>query len=182
MELYIILGIIAVIFIWGIFLYNRLVQLQNRVRNNWSQIDILLKNRFDLIPNLMETVSAYANYERETLSKVTEMRTKYASANSIQDKVELSGEAAGLFGRLLAVSESYPELKANENFLYFKEQLSEIEDKIRFARQFYNDTVEAFNTAVQSVPSNLIASMFKFRELPFFHVDEAEKALPKVKF
>lgn len=181
MELYIILAIVAVIVIWGIILYNRLVQLQLRVRNNWSQIDILLKNRFDLIPNLMDTVSAYTTYEKDTLTRITEMRTKFASAESVQDKAELSGQMSGALGRLIAISENYPDLKANENFLYLKQQLSEIEDKIRFSRQFYNDTVEAFNSAVQTVPSNIIASMFGFRELTFFNVDETEKALPRIK-
>ncbi|MFD0674675.1 LemA family protein [Cohnella sp. GCM10027633] len=181
MELYIGLGIAAIIVIWGIILYNRLVLLRNRARNNWSQIDILLKNRFDLVPNLVDTVSAYMTYEKETLTRLTEMRTKFASVDSAQDKAAINGEMSGVLGRLIAVSENYPDLKASENFLYLKQQLAELEDKVRFGRQFYNDTVEAFNTAVQSVPTNIIASLFGFRELTFYHVDEAEKATPRIK-
>lgn len=181
MGLYVGMLIAAIIVLWGIILYNRLVLLRNRVRNNWSQIDILLKNRFDLVPNLVDTVSAYTNYERETLTRMTEMRTRFASAESMQDKAAISGEMSGMLGRLIAVSENYPDLKASENFLYLKQQLAELEDKVRFGRQFYNDTVEAYNTAVQSVPTNMIAGLFGFRELTFFQVDDAEKALPRIK-
>jgi len=162
--------------------YNRLVMLKNRVRNNWSQVDVVLKNRFDLIPNLVESVAGYAAHEKDTLSRITEMRTKYASAGSIQEKAEANGEMVGLLGRLMMVAESYPDLKANENFLFLKQQLTAVEDKIRFARQFYNDTVEAFNTAIMSFPSNLVAGMFGFREETFFHIDETEKSVPEVKF
>ncbi|MFD0711402.1 LemA family protein [Paenibacillus sp. GCM10027626] len=182
MGVYIGIAIIVLLVLWLIIIYNRLVMLKNRVRNNWSQVDVVLKNRFDLIPNLVETVAGYAAHEKETLSRVTEMRTKYASAGSIQEKAEANGEIAGLLGRLMVVAESYPDLKANENFLYLKQQLTAIEDKIRFARQFYNDTVEALNTAIMSFPNNLVAGMFGFREEPFFHIDEAEKSVPRIKF
>ncbi len=182
MGAYIIIAVVAVILLWIMVTYNRLITLRNRVRNNWSQVDVVIKNRFDLIPNLVEAVSGYTAYERGTLDQLTEMRTRYASAESVGDKVEASNALSGQVLRLMAVAENYPDLKANENFLYLKEQLSEIEDKIRYARQFYNDTVEAFNTAVAQFPSNLIAGSFGFRELEFFQIDEAEKALPQVKF
>jgi len=182
MGIYIGIAIVVILLLWLVSVYNRLVRLKNRVRNNWSQVDVVLKNRFDLIPNLVETVAGYAAHEKETLSRITEMRTKYASAGSIQEKAEANGEMAGLLGRLMVVAESYPELKANENFLYLKQQLTAIEEKIRFARQFYNDTVEALNTAIMSFPANLVAGMFGFREEAFFHIDEAEKSAPHVKF
>ena len=168
--------------LWVAITYNRFIILRNRVRNNWSQVDVVLKNRFDLIPNLVETVSGYSAHEKETLRQVVELRTRYASANSMDEKVAASGEMSGLLSRLMVVAESYPDLKANENFLYLKQQLAEIEDKIRYARQFYNDTVEAFNTAIAVFPSNLIAGLFGFREEGFFQIDEAEKINPQVKF
>ncbi|MFC5407074.1 LemA family protein [Cohnella soli] len=179
---YIALGIIVLLLLWLILAYNRLVLLRNRVRNSWSQVDVVLKNRFDLIPNLIETVKGYAAHEKETFTRVTELRTQYASTGSVQDKAAVSGEISGLMSRLMMVAESYPELKANENFLYLKQQLSSIEDKIRFARQFYNDSVEAYNTAAMSFPTNLLAGMFSFRQERFFQIDEAEKIVPTVKF
>ncbi|MFC5702658.1 LemA family protein [Cohnella faecalis] len=182
MGIYIGAAVAAILLLWIVFTYNRLIMLRNRVRNNWSQVEIVLKNRFDLIPNLVDTVSGYTTYERETLTRMTEMRTKYSSAQSINEKAQANGEVSGLLNRLMVVAENYPDLKASENFLYLKEQLTEIEDKIRFARQFYNDTVEAFNTAIMSFPSNLLAGMFGFREQTFFHIDEAEKAIPRIKF
>lgn len=182
MGVYIGIVVVAVLFLWVVLTYNRLVLLRNRVRNNWSQVDVVIKNRFDLIPNLIETVSGYSAHERGTLNLVTELRTKYVSAESIADKVNASGALSGLLQRLMVVAENYPDLKASENFLYLKEQLASIEDKIRFARQFYNDAVEALNTAIMSFPSNLIAGMFGFREHAFFQIDEAEKAVPQVKF
>lgn len=182
MGFYIGIAVVAIFLLWIVYTYNRLIMLRNRVRNNWAQVDVVLKNRFDLIPNLVETVSGYATYERETLNQMTEMRTKYASATSIHEKTEVSSEMSGLLSRIMVVAENYPDLKTSENFLYLKEQLTATEDKIRFARQFYNDTVEAFNTAVMSFPANLIAGMFGFREQTFFKIEEAEKALPRVQF
>lgn len=182
MGVYIIIAIVAILLLWIVFTYNRLIMLQNRVRNNWSQVDVVIKNRFDLIPNLVETVSGYSAHERETLNQLTEMRTKYSAAASTVDKANASNELSGILQRFMVVAENYPELRANENFLYLKEQLAEIEDKIRFARQFYNDTVEAFNTAIMSIPANLIAGMLGFREHSFFQIDETEKTVPSIKF
>ncbi|MFB9274480.1 LemA family protein [Cohnella cellulosilytica] len=182
METYIWIAVGVIVLLWIVITYNRFIILRNRVRNNWSQVDVVLKNRFDLIPNLVETVSGYSAHEKETLSRITEMRTRYASAQSVNEKAEASGEMSALVNRLMVVAESYPDLKASENFLYLKQQLAEIEDKIRYARQFYNDTVEAFNTAIAVFPSNLIAGLFGFREQAFFHIDEAEKSNPQVRF
>lgn len=182
LVIYIVLAVVLILLLWIAFTYNRLVLLRNRVRNNWSQVDVAIKNRFDLIPNLIETVSGYAAYERETLQQMTELRTKYAAAGSVDEKAAASGEMSGMLSRFMILAENYPDLKASENFLYLKEQLSELEDKIRYARQFYNDTVEALNTAIMSFPANLIAGRFGFREEAFFKIDEAEKAIPQVKF
>ncbi len=179
--LYISLAVIAVAMLWVIVTYNRLIILRNRVRNNWSQVDIMMKNRFDLIPNLVDTVSQYVAYEKGTLQKLTELRTRYADADSVQQKAETGSEMAGMLQRLIVVAESYPELKASQNFIYLKEQLSELEDKIRYARQFYNDTVEAFNTAIMMFPTNMLAGPFGFGQEAFFQIDEAERAVPTVK-
>lgn len=182
MLMYWVIAIVAVLLIWVISAYNRLVQYRNRVRNGWSQVDIVLKNRFDLIPNLVETVKGYASHERETLTQVMEVRSRYTSATTVQEKAAVSGEMSSMLSRLLAVVESYPDLKANENFMYLKQQLTSIEEKIRFARQFYNDTVERYNTAIMSFPTNLLAGIFRFNEEPFFHIDEGERAAVQVKF
>lgn len=181
MELYIALAVLVVAGLWIVVTYNRLIMLRNRVRNNWSQVDIVMKNRFDLIPNLVETVSQYTAYEKETLQQITELRTRYTTAESVQQKVMTGGEMSGMLQRLIVAAESYPNLQASTNFLYLKEQLAELEDKIRYARQFYNDTVEAFNTAIMTFPSNLLAGMFGFKAEAFFHIDEVERAVPTVK-
>ncbi|WP_312117211.1 LemA family protein [Brevibacillus reuszeri] len=182
MGVFITIGIVLLVFLWVMITYNRLIMLKNRVGNSWSQVDVVLKNRFDLIPNLVDTVKGYAAHEKEALFHLTELRTSYASAQSVQDKMGANGEVGGLMHRLLMVAESYPELKANENFLYLKQQVSAIEDKIRFARQFYNDAVEAYNTAAMSFPANLLAGLFNFQQEQFFHMDAAEKSVPQVKF
>lgn len=182
MGLYIGLGVVVLLLLWAVATYNGLVQARNRVKNGWSQVEVVLKNRFDLIPNLVETVKGYAAHEKETLNQVMAARTRFGSAQSVEEKVAASGEVSQVLGRLLMVSEAYPDLKANQNFLYLKEKLSNIEEKIRFARQFYNDTVESYNTAIQRIPANLIAGMGGFRAEPFFQIDEAEKAVPQIKF
>lgn len=182
MGLYIGLGVVVLLLLWAVATYNGLVQARNRVKNGWSQVEVVLKNRFDLIPNLVETVKGYAAHEKETLNQVMEARTRFGSAQSVEEKVAASGEVSQVLGRLLMVSEAYPDLKANQNFLYLKEQLSSIEEKIRFARQFYNDTVESYNTAIQRIPANMIAGMGGFKAEPFFQIEEAEKVVPTVKF
>lgn len=182
MWMYIMGGIVLLLLLWIVFTYNHLVVLKNRVRNNWSQVDVVLKNRFDLIPNLVDTVKGYASHEKETFTRVIEARANYTAAKSIQDKASANGDVTSLLVKLMIVAESYPDLKANENYLYLKQQLAAIEDKIRFARQFYNDTVEAFNTAVMSFPTLLIAGILGFRQELFFQIDEAEKTVPQIKY
>lgn len=174
--------IICAILLMLIFLYNSLVEKRNKVRNSWSQIDVQLKRRFDLIPNLVETVKAYASHERGTFEGVTEARTKYLSSNTPEDMMKANGELTQVLGKLLAVAEAYPELKANTNFLELQGELSKTEDKIGYARQFYNDVAMEYNNSVQMFPSSLIANMFNFKEEPFFDVDASEKAAPKIKF
>ncbi|OMF38733.1 hypothetical protein BK133_00550 [Paenibacillus sp. FSL H8-0548] len=179
---YIGIVIAVIVLLWIIIIYNRLVELRNRVRNSWSQVDIVLKNRFDLIPNLIETVSGYARYERAVLNQMTELRTKYATASSVTDKASTSSDLSAMLSRVMIIAEGYPDLKASTNYLYLKEQLAEIEDKIRFARQFFNDSVETFNTALAVFPSNLLARAFGFREEAFFKIDGTEKVLPEFQF
>ena len=182
MVLMIILAIVAVIFIWVISTYNVLVRLRNAVRNQWSQIDVVLKTRADLIPNLVETVKGYANHESETLEAVIAARNKYVTASTDEEKMAASGEISGALSRLFALSESYPDLKANTNFLDLQSKLSECEDKIRYARQFYNDAVTKYNNKIEVIPSNIIAGLFHFEAAKLFEIAEAEREVPKVQF
>ena len=174
--------IISAIAIMLIGLYNSLVGKRNKVRNSWSQIDVQLKRRFDLIPNLVEIVKGYANHERSTFEEITSTRTKYLSSNSPEDMMKANGELTQALGKLFAVAEAYPDLKANTNFLELQVELSKTEDKISYARQFYNDVSMDYNNSVQMFPSSMIANMFNFKEEPFFNVDEKEKDVPKIKF
>jgi LemA protein len=159
-----------------------LVGSRNKVRNSWSQIDVQLKRRFDLIPNLLETVKGYAAHERLTFEQVTSARTKYLSTSIPQDMMKANSELTHALGRLFAVAEAYPELKASSNFLELQSELSKTEDKISFTRQFYNDTVMDYNNSVQIFPSSIIATIFSFKEEPFFNVDVNEKSAPQIKF
>lgn len=178
----IVILIVLILLIWVMAAYNGLVNRRNKVGNQWSQVDVQLKRRFDLIPNLVETVKGYAAHEKATFEQVTEARSHYLSARSPADKMNANAEMSGILGRLFAVAESYPELKANTGFLDLQKQLGETENKISFARQFYNDTVMDYNNAVQMFPSNIIAGMFHFRQAEFFQTAENEKAAPKVQF
>lgn len=175
----IILVVLALIFI---SIYNSLVGKRNKVRNSWGQIDVQLKRRFDLIPNLVETVKGYAAHEKSTYEQVTEARTKYMSAGTPEDMMKANGELTQVLGRLFAVAEAYPELKANTNFQELQAELSKTEDKISFSRQFYNDVVMDYNNSVQMFPSSFIASLTGFREEAFFNIDETEKEVPLIKF
>ena len=174
--------VICVIVLILVLLYNSLVGKRNKVRNSWSQIDVQLKRRFDLIPNLVEIVKGYANHERSTFEAVTSARTNYLSSGTPGDMMKANGELTQVLGKLFAVAEAYPELKANTNFLELQGELSKTEDKISYARQFYNDVAMDYNNSVQMFPSSLIASMFSFKEEPFFNVDANEKATPQIKF
>ena len=181
-----ILGIIVVVLVAviGFFVstYNGLVVARNKVRDQFSQIDVQLKKRFDLIPNLVETVKGYAKHESETLEKVIEARNGYANAKTEAEKMAASKEMSQGVMQIFALAENYPELKANENFLDLQGQLKEVEDKISYARQFFNDSVLMYNNKIEMFPSNLVASMFGFKKETFFEADEKEKENVQVKF
>lgn len=180
--LYIVLVIAVLIVLFVISTNNTLVRLRNMVKNQWSQIDVLLKRRADLIPNLVETVKGYATHEKETLNDVIEARNKVASANTVNEGIEANAELSQALSRLMVVVEAYPELKANQNFLQLQESLKETEDKISYARQFYNDAVNKYNNKVEMFPSSIVASLFKFEPAMFFQATEAERETPQVKF
>jgi len=184
LAVWIILGIVAVLIVFVIILFNALVRLRNQMRNAWSQIDVQLKRRHDLIPNLMETVKGYMHHERETLEAVTKARQQAVNiSDSVAEQAQKENMLSQTLRSLFAVAESYPDLKANQNFLALQEELASTENKIGFARQFYNDSVMGFNNKIEMFPSNIIAGMFAFKAGEFFEVeDEAERAVPEVKF
>jgi LemA protein len=165
-----------------VVLYNRLVRLRNRVENAWSQVDVQLKRRYDLIPNLVETVKGYAQHERATFEEVTRARTRAQEARTVEEQAEAENVLTAAIGRLFAVAEAYPELRASENFQQLQSQLEETEDKIRVARQVYNDAVLTYENARETIPTNLVAGMFGFGEKPFFEVEEAAREAPRVQF
>jgi len=174
--------IIAVIVLYFISTYNGLVRLRNKVKDQWAQIEVLLKRRADLIPNLVETVKGYASHEKETLDAVISARAKAVSANTVEDEMKAAGELSQALGRLMAISESYPDLKANTNFMDLQHNLKDTEDKIAYARQFYNDAVLLYKNKLEMFPSNIVAGMFKFKPEPFFEAEEADREVPKVQF
>ena len=178
----VIIVVLVLLVIYVISIYNKLVNSKNKVENQFSQVDIQLKRRADLIPNLVETVKGYTKHEEGTFTKVVEARNKALSANSINEKIEANNELSSALSKLLMLSESYPDLKANENFLSLQNDLKETEDKITYSRQFYNDSAMDFNNVVEMFPSNIIAGMFKFKLFEYFKIDEKEKETPKVKF
>ncbi len=166
--------IIILIVLAAIVMYNGLVQSRNKVKNAWSQIDVQLQRRFDLIPNLVEAVKGYMAHENETLTRVTELRTSWANATTINEKAELDNQLSGALKTIMAVSENYPELKANQNFSELQEELRSTENKISYARQFYNDSVTMYNTKLEVVPTNLVAAMFSFKPEELFKTDSEE--------
>ena len=180
---WIILAIVIVIAIALIAIYNKLVTLRQRVQNAWSQIDVQLQRRFDLIPNLVETVKGYMTHEQETLTKVTDLRSSWADAKTVEQKAELEGQLTDTLKTIMAVAENYPNLKADQSFNNLQAELSDTENKISYSRQFYNDTVTMYNTKLETFPSNLVAGMFGFKASTLFNVDndEAKKAV-KVEF
>ena len=178
-------GVVAAIVVWLAGMYNGLVRLRNQVKNAWAQIDVQLKRRHDLIPNLVETVKGYAGHEKETLENVTRARGAAVSAGGGGAAAQAQAESAlsGALGRLMLVVEKYPDLKANQNFLALQEELTSTENKIGFSRQLYNDSVMTYNTRTQTVPANIVAGMFGFKEEEFFELeDEAAREAPQVKF
>ena len=179
----IIIGVLALIIaVFIMSTYNTLVKFRNMVKDQWSQIDVLLKRRADLIPNLVETVKGYAGHEKETLDAVIKARSKAVNATNEHDEMEANGELSKALGRLLAITEAYPELKANTNFMDLQNQLKETEDKISFSRQFYNDAVLNYKNKLEMFPSNIVAGMFNFKQPEFFEATAADKEAPTVKF
>ncbi len=177
------LAIVVILILWVVGMYNGLVRERNEVRNSWAQIDVQLKRRHDLIPNLVETVKGYAAHEKSTLENVVQARARAVSAEGVGERARAESELGGALGRLMLVVENYPDLKANQNFLALQEELTSTENKIGFARQYYNDSVMKYNTRIQSVPTNIVAGMFNFRQEDFFELEEpAERAVPQVKF
>lgn len=172
-ALIVVIVIVAIILII-IGLYNGLVRARQKVRNAWSQIDVQLQRRFDLIPNLVESVKGYMKHESEVLEKVTELRTSWANASTVGEKANLDNKLSESLKSIMAVAENYPDLKANQNFSELQEELRATENKISFSRQFYNDSVTLYNTKLEVVPTNIIASMFNFKPEELFKVDSPE--------
>jgi len=182
---WVIIGIVVVLLFYFVFIFNGLVGLRNQVKNAWAQIDVQLKRRHDLIPNLVQTVQGYMQFERATLEAVTKARNlaQQAIGSGVGAQAKAEGELSGALSRLLAVAESYPDLKANQNFLALQEELTSTENKISFSRQFYNDSVLNYNNKTQMLPSNIVAGMTGFKQGEFFEVKEAEeREVPKVSF
>jgi LemA protein len=172
MVVWIVLGVVVLLALAGVVLFNRLVSLRNRVDNGWSQIDVQLRRRYDLIPNLIETVKGYAAHEREVFEEIAEARSRGMAADTVADQAQAENLVTRGLRQLLAVAEAYPQLKANQNFLALQEELTGTESKIAYARQFYNDQVMRLNTLIQSFPSNLIASTFHFTAREFFDIED----------
>ncbi|MFH1501455.1 MAG: LemA family protein [Candidatus Eisenbacteria bacterium] len=181
MGIFLLVVVVAII-IWLISMYNRLVVLRNRIENAWSQIDVQLKRRADLIPNLVETVKGYAAHEKEVFLKVTEARSALMNATGVKEQGDANNMLTGALKSLFAVAENYPELKANQNFLQLQEELAGTESKVAYARQFYNDSVLKYDNMREKFPSNIVANMFGFKEREYFAVDEGDREPVKVQF
>lgn len=181
MSTLIVLAVLAALVLWGVNVYNRIITLENRYQNAWSQIDVQLKRRSDLVPNLVETVKGYASHEKEVFDRVAQARAAMTKAGNVDQSAEAANMMTAALGRLFAIAEAYPELKANQNFMMLQEELSGIENKIAYARQFYNDTVMRFDTMREQIPTNIVAGMCGFRqEFQMWKTEDAEKAVPKV--
>ena len=180
---YILLGVVVVLLVGAVTIYNRLVTNKNLVAEGWSGIDVQLKRRNDLIPNLIESVKGYMGHERGVLDQVTELRTKSQAAQGVADKARVEGAMGAALANLFAVAENYPDLKASQNFMELQKSLADIEDQVQLARRYYNGAARNFNILIQSFPSNLMASAFKFTTVEYFEIeDAAERAVPKVAF
>jgi LemA protein len=176
-------GLLVVVLIAAVIgIYNRLVTLRNRVKNAWQQIDVQLRRRYDLIPNLVETVKAYATHEKETFERVISARNAAVSAETVAEQSQAENALTGTLRNLFALAENYPDLKANQNFMMLQEELSGTESKIAYARQFYNDSVMTYNTARESFPANLLVGMFGFEPAEGFEIEEEAKEPVKVQF
>jgi LemA protein len=177
------IGIIAFIVLWVIFTFNRLVAFKNQMKNAWSQIDVQLKRRHDLIPNLVNTVKGYAKHERETLENVTKARQQAVDASGVADQAQAENFLTQTLRSLFAVVENYPDLKANRNFLELQEELTSTENRISFARQFYNDTTLKLNNKIEQAPSNIIAKFFNFKQGVFFEIEDVgQREAPAIQF
>src|SRR5260221_6144145 len=182
-ALVVIVGLMVIVIAWVAGAYNGLVRLRNQLENAWAQIDVQLKRRHDLIPNLVETVKGYATNESSTFEKVIQARNMAVSAKTVGERAEAENVLTGALKSLFAVAEAYPELKANQNFMALQEELTSTENKISFSRQFYNDSVMSYNTQIEVFPNNVIAGLFHFARREFFEVkDEAQREAPQVKF
>ena len=189
-DFHLIFGIIALIVIvlivlWGVSAYNGLVTLRNRVKNGWAQIDVQLKQRADLIPNLVETVKGYAAHESQVFTQVTQARAsalQAAQSGDVAQRIQAENQLSRAIMNLQAVAEAYPQLQANQNFLDLQAQLKALEEKIAYARQFYNDVVQKYNTKIEVVPTNIIAGLFHFEQAAYFQINEADRQVPQVQF
>lgn len=179
---YIIIAVVAIILGWAVGVYNSLVKKKNRAKEAWSDIDVQLKRRYNLIPNLVNTVKGYASHERELFEKVTLARTKAMGASGAEDKAKAENMLSGTLKTLFAVSENYPQLKASSNFIELQRELTDTEDKVQASRRFYNTNVRDLAIRIETFPSNLIAKMFNFKKMELFEIEEVEKKNPEVKF
>ena len=178
-----ILAILGILVGWLILMYNRLVRLRNMVREGWSGIDVQLKRRSDLVPNLVESVRGYMGHERDLLSKVTELRAQSMRTQDVREKGRLEGELSRALANVFAVAEGYPDLKANQNFLELQRQLADVQEQLQLARRYYNGTARNLNIQIESFPSNIVAGLFTFTPAEFFEItDAADRAVPKVAF
>lgn len=182
MVMILVIALVILLIIWCVSTYNRLITERLKVRTQWSQIDVVLKQRFDLIPNLVETVKGYAAHEKEVLQAVTDARSRYLSAADTEDQIKAGTELSGAVNRLMAVAESYPDLKASRNFAELQQQLADMEEKLADYRQFYNDTVLRYDRLLETIPTNLIAKLFRFEKEEFFKVEDAEKRKVNIRF
>ena len=183
--LIIVIVLVVGLVLWGMGAYNALVALRNRVGNGWAQIDVQLKQRADLIPNLVETVKGYAAHESQVFTQVTQARAsalQAAQSGDVAQRIQAENQLSRAIMNLQAVAEAYPQLQANQNFLDLQAQLKALEEKIAYARQFYNDVVQKYNTKIEVVPTNIIAGLFHFEQATYFQVDEADRQAPQVKF
>ncbi|NIQ99213.1 MAG: LemA family protein [Gemmatimonadales bacterium] len=170
---WVVIGIFVLVILWGIVTYNRMIVLRNRIDNAWSQVDVQLRRRYDLIPNLVETVKGYAAHERQTFEEVTKARQAGIDARTVQDQAQAENLITQALRRLFAVAEAYPQLRATENFQQLQEELSGTESKIAYARQFYNDTVLSFHNLIQAFPAKIVAGMGGFQKRDYFEIEEA---------
>ena len=178
----VIVVVIVLLLLWLVAMFNKLVKLRNRAENGWAQVDVQLRKRYDLIPNLVETVKGYAAHERETFEAVTNARVAAQQAQGVQQQAQAENMLTAAIGRLFAVAEAYPQLRATENFQQLQAQLADVEQNIAIARQVYNDTVLTYDNALETVPTSIIAGIFNFQPREYFEADEGDRAVPQVSF